>query len=145
MYKNTILAYEVPGYVKHRPQAEPQKLSAYNKRTVNKNSKVNTINKAVVVKTDSVAADSSAADLQQMASISAPQKTSNVQPKKKTTTNKATVVAANDKDLRYKVKPGDTLYSIAVRNNVSVVNLKKWNSLSSDNLRIGQIIVVKNK
>ncbi|MBR6041477.1 MAG: transglycosylase SLT domain-containing protein [Paludibacteraceae bacterium] len=145
MYKNTILAYEVPGYVKHRPQAEPQKLSAYNKRPVNKNSKVNTINKAVVVKTDSVAADSSAADLQQMASISAPQKTSNVQSKKKTTTNKATVVAANDKDLRYKVKPGDTLYSIAVRNNVSVVNLKKWNSLSSDNLRIGQIIVVKNK
>ena len=147
MYRNTILAYEVPGYTKHRPQAEPLKLSAY--RTNNNHRNNSTLRHKTETKTDSssAATDSSLSVAKNQTLASTPQKTSTAQQKKKVSDqnqNKNTV-ASNEKDLRYKVKPGDTLYSIAVRNNVSVVNLKKWNSLNSDNLRIGQIIVVKNK
>lgn len=46
---------------------------------------------------------------------------------------------------QYVVKEGDTLYTIAQRNSVSVRDLKHWNRLRNDNLRIGQAIVVKNK
>lgn len=42
----------------------------------------------------------------------------------------------------YKVKSGDTLGKIASRNHVTVANLKKWNNLKSDNLRIGQTIYI---
>jgi len=38
----------------------------------------------------------------------------------------------------YKVKPGDTLSSIARRYRTSVANLKEWNRLRSDDLRVGQ-------
>src|SRR5699024_5540475 len=38
----------------------------------------------------------------------------------------------------YTVKSGDTLSHIAVRNKVSVANLKKWNNLNSDLIRVGQ-------
>jgi len=40
----------------------------------------------------------------------------------------------------YKVKSGDTLGKIASRNKTTVANLKKWNNLKSDNLRVGQVI-----
>lgn len=38
----------------------------------------------------------------------------------------------------YKVKKGDTLSAIAKRNRVTVAQIKKWNGLKSDHLRIGQ-------
>lgn len=45
----------------------------------------------------------------------------------------------------YKVKSGDVLGSIALRHNVSVANLKKWNNLSSNTIRIGQRLNIWNK
>lgn len=42
----------------------------------------------------------------------------------------------------YKVKNGDTLGHIAVKHGVGVSQIKKWNSLKSDNLKIGQKIVL---
>ena len=42
----------------------------------------------------------------------------------------------------YKVKEGDYLGKIALRNHCTVAQLKKWNHLRSDKLRIGQIIYI---
>lgn len=38
----------------------------------------------------------------------------------------------------YKVKSGDVLGSIAIRHNIKVTDLKKWNNLSSNTIRVGQ-------
>ncbi|HEY3520213.1 MAG TPA: substrate-binding domain-containing protein [Rhodanobacteraceae bacterium] len=40
----------------------------------------------------------------------------------------------------YTVSKGDTLSSIARRNSISVSDLRKWNDLKGDNLRIGQVL-----
>lgn len=45
--------------------------------------------------------------------------------------------------INYTVKVGDTLYSIARDNNVSVDTLKKDNALTSDVLTVGQIIRIR--
>lgn len=42
----------------------------------------------------------------------------------------------------YRVKSGDVLGSIAIRHKVSVDNLKKWNNLSSNTIRIGQPLTI---
>ena len=44
--------------------------------------------------------------------------------------------------IRYKVRSGDNLSKIAARHHVTVVQLKKWNHLSSNNLRVGQILTI---
>ena len=41
------------------------------------------------------------------------------------------------------VKKGETLYAIHKKYNVSLSNLRKWNHLKDDNVRIGQRLVVK--
>jgi membrane-bound lytic murein transglycosylase D len=43
----------------------------------------------------------------------------------------------------YTVKSGDTLSSIAARHGVSVANLKSWNGLTSNNIKVGQKLKVK--
>ena len=50
--------------------------------------------------------------------------------------------AAENNAKIYKVKAGDTLGHIAMRNNVTVAQLKKWNHLRSDMLQIGQKIKI---
>ncbi len=45
----------------------------------------------------------------------------------------------------YKVKSGDVLGSIAIRHNVKVTDLKKWNNLSSNTIRIGQRLNIWTK
>lgn len=42
----------------------------------------------------------------------------------------------------YKVKNGDYLGKIASQHRVSVANIKKWNKLKSDNIRVGQHLVI---
>lgn len=43
----------------------------------------------------------------------------------------------------YTVKKGDTLYSIASKNNLTVQELKDLNNLTSNNLSIGQTLLIK--
>ncbi|MDL4838932.1 C40 family peptidase [Aquibacillus rhizosphaerae] len=43
----------------------------------------------------------------------------------------------------YKVKNGDSLWKISSNLGVSITDLKKWNSLSSDLIQIGQVLQVK--
>jgi N-acetylmuramoyl-L-alanine amidase len=42
----------------------------------------------------------------------------------------------------YNVKRGDTLSGIAIRYHVSLVDLRKVNSLRSDMLRVGQVLTI---
>ena len=46
-------------------------------------------------------------------------------------------------DSNYTVKPGDTLYKIALLNDISVDELKKLNNLTSDKLSVGQMLIIK--
>ena len=50
--------------------------------------------------------------------------------------------AADPQRVAYKVKSGDSLGRIAARNHTTVANLKKWNHLRSDNIRIGQVLYI---
>ncbi|MGF7216157.1 LysM repeat protein [Spirosoma lacussanchae] len=43
------------------------------------------------------------------------------------------------------VEPGQTLYSLAVRYGVSQDDLRRWNSLSANNVLIGQALIVSEK
>ena len=45
----------------------------------------------------------------------------------------------------YRVKSGDYLGKIARKYHVSVAQLKKWNGLRSDNLRIGQVLYIHSR
>jgi len=49
----------------------------------------------------------------------------------------------SNKTVRHKVKPGETLTSIANSYNTSVSQLKKDNKLEADNLKAGQVLVIK--
>ena len=44
----------------------------------------------------------------------------------------------------YTVKSGDTLSAIATKHGISVNELKQWNGLSSNNIKPGQVLKVKN-
>lgn len=44
--------------------------------------------------------------------------------------------------MTYKVKPGDVLGSIAQRHGTSVTNIKNWNNLSSNTIKIGQSLKI---
>jgi len=48
----------------------------------------------------------------------------------------------NGEAIRYKVKSGDNLGAIAMRHHCTVSQLKKWNHLRSDMIRIGQILYI---
>lgn len=44
----------------------------------------------------------------------------------------------------YKVKRGDTLGAIAMRNRVSIAQIRKWNGMRSDRLAVGQVLKVSD-
>jgi LysM repeat protein len=50
--------------------------------------------------------------------------------------------AADKKNNLHLVAPKEGLYTIARTYNVTVQQLKEWNKLDSDNLKIGQEIIV---
>lgn len=49
----------------------------------------------------------------------------------------------NNNDSDYTVVRGDTLYSIARKNNISVDKIRKLNNLTSDVLRVGQVLKLR--
>jgi len=69
--------------------------------------------------------------------------------KKKDTATQPPVVAVKQatkttpKTLTHIVVAGDTLYALAARYKVSVAELMQWNNLSTSNLRIGQVLIVR--
>ncbi|WP_299398253.1 glucosaminidase domain-containing protein [uncultured Gelidibacter sp.] len=54
--------------------------------------------------------------------------------------NKTSEIANN---LTHKVMPGDTMYSLSKRYNLSVQELQKLNGMTNSNLQVGQILIVK--
>jgi len=50
--------------------------------------------------------------------------------------------SGNEVRISYKVKSGDYLGKIAQKNHCTVAQLKKWNHLRSDKLRVGQILYI---
>jgi LysM repeat protein len=53
--------------------------------------------------------------------------------------------AAATKVILYEVQPKDGLYTVAKKYRVTVQQLKEWNNLVSDDLKIGQQLIVGNK
>jgi LysM repeat protein len=43
---------------------------------------------------------------------------------------------------KHTVKAGESLFAVARANNVSVEQIKRWNNLSTDGLRVGQVLLV---
>lgn len=60
------------------------------------------------------------------------------------TTEVVPVLKQESKYITYTVRSGNTLGHIAQKYNTSVSNIKKWNRLSSDNLKIGQKLRIYN-
>ena len=56
---------------------------------------------------------------------------------------KISATSLNPTNEYYTVKKGDTLYSIALKNNLTVQELKDLNNLTSNNLSIGQSLLIK--
>ena len=52
--------------------------------------------------------------------------------------------AANGTAATHRVAPGDTVYNIAKRYGISQDSLRRWNNLSSDNISVGQTLVVRS-
>lgn len=65
-------------------------------------------------------------------------------PKKETPKPKKTPPKKKETDgiVRYKVKNGDTLWSIAKKHGVTVAQIKKLNNLRGDAIRIGQTLII---
>lgn len=55
------------------------------------------------------------------------------------------LTTASQERIVYRVKSGDYLGRIASRYHVSVNNIKKWNNLKNNNLRVGQKLVIYRK
>lgn len=51
---------------------------------------------------------------------------------------KSIIPPTSEMDVVYTVKPGDSLYRIALANNITVDQLRKYNNLTSDMLSVGQ-------
>ena len=56
-----------------------------------------------------------------------------------------TDIGRASEEIIYIVGPGDTLWSIAKRNNVKADELKRWNNLQNNCIYIGQELVIPSK
>jgi membrane-bound lytic murein transglycosylase D len=54
----------------------------------------------------------------------------------------ADVANKNSSRLAYKVKAGDVLGNIATRHGVSITQLRNWNNLNSNLIKVGQILII---
>ncbi|MGH8156183.1 MAG: LysM peptidoglycan-binding domain-containing protein, partial [Rhodanobacteraceae bacterium] len=54
----------------------------------------------------------------------------------------ATLASETHAVIAYKVAKGDTLASIARKYSVSVADLRKWNDVHGDTLKVGQLLQV---
>ncbi|TVR04944.1 MAG: LysM peptidoglycan-binding domain-containing protein [Deltaproteobacteria bacterium] len=50
---------------------------------------------------------------------------------------------ASAQQTRYTVAPGDTLGSIAAEHGVRIADLRRWNRLSGDSIRVDQVLVIR--
>lgn len=196
MYKNTILAYQVPNYTPPRARVEPGgELLAANKSKKDSVSTIADTTKQQLVADNSAKekekveqakieekqnqqalrlaqrqranrlrnerlakekAEKEKAEKEELAQQEEQSQEEEKAAKRKSRHN-SELLASNEESKAkgekqdntdeegYRVRPGDTLYSIASKNKVTVVKLRKWNSLKSDDLKIGQTIVVKRK
>ncbi len=62
-----------------------------------------------------------------------------------TITNENLVSVIVEKSIRYRVRSGDNLSSIAARHRVTVKQLKAWNNLRSDRINAGRTLLIKVK
>ena len=65
------------------------------------------------------------------------------QKEEQQTTTKTEEIKAPVKMVIYEVKSSDTLYAISRQYNVTVEQIKQLNGLSTDNLSVGQLLVIK--
>jgi membrane-bound lytic murein transglycosylase D len=63
----------------------------------------------------------------------------------KDSTNKDKITQPTTKVTRHIVKSGETLHSISENYNVSIADLKTTNNLTSDNILVGQLLVVESQ
>jgi len=80
--------------------------------------------------------------------VAASERKSNVEPvapkaKETKEATKAKPAENNDADKYYVVKKGDTAFSIAKRNNITIKQLNGWNGLDFDAIKVGQKLRVK--
>jgi membrane-bound lytic murein transglycosylase D len=54
-----------------------------------------------------------------------------------------TKVSAGSRQVAYRVRRGDTLFQISRRFQVTVADLRRWNSLEGDVVRAGQRLVIR--
>ena len=88
--------------------------------------------------------DGEADDLEKLLAGKAAEKSVPVKttPAKTTQKNPVPVKKVTEKSLRYVVKKGDTLSSIASRNRISMTALREYNKLQDSQVRIGQTIQI---
>jgi len=61
----------------------------------------------------------------------------------KTTTPKTTTTTTTKSTVKYTVVKGDNLFNIAKKYSTTVAQIKKLNSLTSDALKLGQVLIIK--
>ena len=54
----------------------------------------------------------------------------------------ATILLPNDQPIVHRVKSDDTLYSLSIEHKVSIVDIQKWNGLTSEGIRRGQDLLI---
>jgi outer membrane protein OmpA-like peptidoglycan-associated protein len=54
----------------------------------------------------------------------------------------ATILLPNEKPIVHIVKSDDTLYSLSIEHKVSIVDIQKWNGLTSEGIRRGQDLLI---
>ena len=75
----------------------------------------------------------------------APSSSSSSSSSKTTSSSSTTTSTATGNKITYTVKSGDVLGRIAEKHGVSLANLKSWNGLTSNNIQVGQKLVIYTK